>query len=369
VAEGEKTNTITYTEGTGFKADNYNISKTEGKLKIKKRPVTFTGKTDTKEYTGSEIELTDITISSGENEGLVEGHTHNVAYSAKGKDVSVYPGTITAKESVIIKSGETVVTGNYDITTVAGKLTVTKAPAPDPSKLPDAAKPTANMLIAGNEEQELMTAPDLSKMGSTYAYTDVLYSTDNGQNWTKEVPTGKDTGAYKVKVKYTGDPNHEDLIFPTFTATIGTYKITSVSSSTWTKGSSATIKIVAKYLVKVDGADSDKYDTSYDHFEDLFVDGKQWTRGTDYTVKKGSTEVTMKAASLQKLSTGEHTVKLQYDNGSVETKITVKDAAAKSATDKPSTGDNSAPGLWCLTAVLSAAGAALMLRPRRRRDG
>ena len=34
VAEGEVTNTITYTEGANFKADNYTITKNEGKLKI-----------------------------------------------------------------------------------------------------------------------------------------------------------------------------------------------------------------------------------------------------------------------------------------------------------------------------------------------
>ena len=34
VAEGEVTNTITYTEGANFKADNYTITKDEGKLKI-----------------------------------------------------------------------------------------------------------------------------------------------------------------------------------------------------------------------------------------------------------------------------------------------------------------------------------------------
>ena len=97
-------------------------------LTITKRPVTFTGETDTRKYTGSEIELTGITKSTGDDEGLVSGHTDNVTYSAKGTEVGNYQGTITAKDAVVIKSGETNVTANYNITTTAGQLTIEKDP-------------------------------------------------------------------------------------------------------------------------------------------------------------------------------------------------------------------------------------------------
>ncbi|MCQ2060444.1 MAG: InlB B-repeat-containing protein [Fibrobacter sp.] len=87
---------------------------------IAKREVSFTGKTATEDYTGSEIELTEVTV-----DGLVDGHAHNVGYSAKGTEVGDYDGTITAVADVVINdaSGNDV-TKNYVITTTAGKLTV-----------------------------------------------------------------------------------------------------------------------------------------------------------------------------------------------------------------------------------------------------
>ena len=106
---------------TGLGKYNGNMPTT---FTIAKRPVTFTGETDTKTYTGSEITLTGLTVSSGENAGLVSGHTHNVTYSAKGTTVNTYTGTITAKANVVIKSGDTPVTGNYDITIANGALTI-----------------------------------------------------------------------------------------------------------------------------------------------------------------------------------------------------------------------------------------------------
>ena len=114
-----------------FTNTNDNFSKVkfviqDGALEITKRPVTFTGETATETYTGSEIELTGVTAGG---DGLVSGHTSNVTYSAKGKDVGEYPGTITAKDDVKIMSGSTDVTANYEITTMPGKLTIEQSDA------------------------------------------------------------------------------------------------------------------------------------------------------------------------------------------------------------------------------------------------
>ncbi|MBR0374345.1 MAG: InlB B-repeat-containing protein, partial [Mogibacterium sp.] len=70
--------TITVKSGETDVTGYYYVTTTAGPLTIKKRPVTFTGETATKEYTGSEIELTGVTPSEGEDEGLVSGHTDNV---------------------------------------------------------------------------------------------------------------------------------------------------------------------------------------------------------------------------------------------------------------------------------------------------
>ena len=67
VSEGEVTNTITYTEGEKFNADNYDIQKTEGKLSITaataKVTVTITGNKVTETYDGSEKTAKNYTVS------------------------------------------------------------------------------------------------------------------------------------------------------------------------------------------------------------------------------------------------------------------------------------------------------------------
>ena len=67
VSEGEVTNTITYTEGEKFNADNYDIQKTEGKLSITaataKVTVTITGNKVTETYDGSEKTAKGYTVS------------------------------------------------------------------------------------------------------------------------------------------------------------------------------------------------------------------------------------------------------------------------------------------------------------------
>ena len=103
----------------------YESSEATYTLSVTKRPVTFTGQTTTRTYTGSQIELTDVTVSEN---GLVNGHKSNVSYSAKGTNVQAdaYQGTITDKDEVVIEDASgNVVTSNYDITTTPGTLTIT----------------------------------------------------------------------------------------------------------------------------------------------------------------------------------------------------------------------------------------------------
>ncbi len=65
----------------------------------------------------------------GGDDGLVEGHEHNVTYSAKGTEAGEYPGTITEADAVRITSGTTDVTRNYEISVANGKLTIKKSDA------------------------------------------------------------------------------------------------------------------------------------------------------------------------------------------------------------------------------------------------
>lgn len=132
------------------------------------------------------------------------------------------------------------------------------------------------------------------------------------------------------------------------------YKITSVTGLTgannkqWTKGGKDAVVIT----VEVSGEDN-----SFDHFTGVKFDDVELVKDVDYTVEKGSTVVTLKPETLEKLSVGEHTVTILFDNGEVNTTLTVL-AANSQGTTSPQTGDNSHLGLWIALMMLSLLGIA-----------
>ena len=109
-----------YVKGDAFHKD-YGPVRMEAA--IDKRPVEFTGVSETKAYTGSEVEIADVAV-----QGLLEGHEHNVAFSAKGTDVGEHPGEITAADKVAITADGADVTGNYNISVENGSLTIEQDP-------------------------------------------------------------------------------------------------------------------------------------------------------------------------------------------------------------------------------------------------
>ena len=182
---------------------NYqNEATTTAKLTITKRPVTFTATSEEKEYTGSEITINSLTVSSGEDEGLVSGHTHNVTFSASGTEVGEYEGTITAKEDVVIKSGEANVTENYDITVVNGKLTITATDEEFEISLED-----DEYVYDAEEHYNAKTASSTATTGTT-TYS---YSFEENGTYVNDLTslTKVDAGEYTIYVKGT-NPNYQN---------------------------------------------------------------------------------------------------------------------------------------------------------------
>lgn len=95
---------------------------------------------------------------------------------------------------------------------------------------------------------------------------------------------------------------------------------------------------------------------AYKYFQKVQVDGKDLDV-SNYTVKEGSTIVTLKAEYLETLSVGKHTLAIVSETGTATTEFTVKAAAVTDDTQSPQTGDDSNIALWI--AVLLAAGTAL----------
>ena len=159
------------------------------------------------------------------------------------------------------------------------------------------------------------------------------------------------------------------------------YTISKGANASWTKGTSAGVD----YTVNRNIND----DKTYGLFESIEVDGKILD-ASQYTAASGSLSASLKAAYLETLSEGDHTVTFHFKDGSVGTKLTIKPkpsvkAAGSAGSSKtsvksgssgsaktsvksgssgsakstgktsPRTGDRSNPMLWIVLLILAVA--------------
>ena len=104
-------------------------------------------------------------------------------------------------------------------------------------------------------------------------------------------------------------------------------------------------------------------DAAYKHFQKVQVDGKDLD-ASNYTVKEGSTIVTLKTSYLETLSVGKHTLAIVSETGTATTEFTIKAAASANdrnpanpngeATESVQTGDNTNMMLWIVMLFVSA---------------
>ena len=104
---------------------NYTLTVEAGTLKVKARPITITAASDSMIFNGHALERNSFKITSGE---LVKGHKLTASVSGSQTDVGS-SANVVVKSSIRITDGSNnEVTKNYDITTAAGTLTVTRDP-------------------------------------------------------------------------------------------------------------------------------------------------------------------------------------------------------------------------------------------------
>ena len=148
---------------TGDKIQGYyKVEYKTGSFEITARPVTLTGESAARTYTGKEIELTGITP-----DGLLDGHNlSGVSYSAKGTDARTepYPGTFSNTENIVIKdaAGKNV-TNNYNVEYKPGALTINPIG-------------TVTVTIKGNTDSKVYNGIEQSVTGYTVKISDPKYT-------------------------------------------------------------------------------------------------------------------------------------------------------------------------------------------------
>ena len=134
------------------------------------------------------------------------------------------------------------------------------------------------------------------------------------------------------------------------------YTVVSGGNSSFTIGNASDIVVTVKR--------SEADETCFSHFTGVEIDGVALVNGTDYTAVAGSTVVTIKAATLNNLSAGGHTIKVIFDDGEATTSVTAKAASNNNNNNNnnsnssavPSTGETLAPTLFVGIAFIAVAG-------------
>ena len=204
VSDGEVTNTITYTTGEKFNADNYNISKSEGKLKITDRTakyeITVKANSGEKTYDGTPLD-----VSGFENlEFTVNGQKYTVSgltASKTGTNVSD-SGAVVVEGTAVVKDANGIdVTKQFKVNTEDGQLTI------NPRKV---------TLTSGSASKEYDGTPLTNKTvsvtgdgfvtgeGATYdvtgAITNVAENKPNNNTFTYTLSEGTTAGNYVIEI-------------------------------------------------------------------------------------------------------------------------------------------------------------------------
>ncbi len=104
------------------------------------------------------------------------------------------------------------------------------------------------------------------------------------------------------------------------------------------------------------------------YFLGATIDGTEMKANDQYTATKGSTIITIKKDYLSTLSSGEHEVTVNFNDGSVSTKVTIA-AKANTNTNLPATGEVTGQATYIgltLIAAASACGAGIVLLKKRK---
>lgn len=172
------------------------------------------------EETGDGVKGAIITITTMKTDGTTETKPYTTDRDGMiyipnlpvGNDYSYKYTTIPEKYVVSSMGEETgVVVNSKKVTEKTIKIKKNYVSTPTEKQ-----KPTARDLTENGKEQELITAAESLPDGCKA----VEYSTDDGKNWSEEIPVGKEAGEYTIRVRYVADENHFTIEGEPLTVTI-----------------------------------------------------------------------------------------------------------------------------------------------------
>ena len=290
-------------------------------------PLTVTAKSGSFIYDGNPHSLNEYNVS-----GLIDGDVIDKV-TFKTSSVITDVGTVANEiQSVVIKSstGAAVDNSKYNISLYSGTLTVTKFPltltAVSDEKIYD-----GNALNNKNVKASALANTN-QKLSADYEIFD-----SNG-NTIKNGPV--DPGVYTKKVsnvKITS--GNQDVTSNYDIKTIdGTLKVTgTVSSTAVNKGTTSIAYYGNPFTIRSDAP--------YSEFQYLLIDGQRIS-AEQYTVKEGSTIITLKASFIQSLKTGSHNYTIVSANSKADGNFTVSKS--------PKTADGVGIVVWILLLLAAA---------------
>ena len=169
------------------------------------------------------------------------------------------------------------------------------------------------LTVTANDKSSFCGA-DLATL--TYTVSDSLVAGDD-LGITLATLADKDTlGTYDITVNYNDNPNYA------ITAVNGTYRVLEVpvyaftlgENAQWTQGSDEPLTFTLARSYDNEG--------TFDKFRGIKVDGVA-TDAANYDATRGSVHISLKTAFLNTLSTGEHRLKVLFEDGEAETAFTV----------------------------------------------
>mgnify|MGYP004461522467 CR=1 FL=1 len=203
VSQGKVTNTITFKPEANFKADNYSIEKSEGKLSIipvtDEVTVTIKGNTDTATYDGNSHSVSGYTVESISDPLYVQA---NIEFTGNAKAEGIAAGTYHMNLSKNQFSNTNTNFKNVKFSVTDGYLTINpKSINPEDEKTGIKVTNPDDTMYNGEEQKNKPTVED-TKTGAT-----LVENVDYELSYTAAVNAGTVTVTITGKGNYTGTAN------------------------------------------------------------------------------------------------------------------------------------------------------------------